>query len=99
MIEVFCDNPSHARRKVAKVETFARIRAFGGEWYVKAERIDAPNVDNYRKPDGQLRQNYKCKLCRRNWICGEEARFQRILDELVAVGVSRISIKDLAARK
>jgi hypothetical protein len=113
-IDIVCDDPRHARGKVAKIESF-EYYPDTGSWVGISYRRQAfrhpgeppspwrPNVVGTRPP---LRHRYECKLCAgRPWgaplECTEETLLW-LLDTVAAQGVTRVSIhtlKVIASRK
>lgn len=78
-IKVFCDDECHARRKVAKVESF---RLIAGLW--APGRQDLKNTYMPVEPDGSyrrpIRYRHPCNLCESSgdgqapWECTEDTR-------------------------
>jgi hypothetical protein len=74
VIEAICDDPRHARGKVAKIETFRRYDdPLGGSLW-RASHIG-------RHASG--REPYTCKLCRMSLVCNEDT-LQRLLGSVWA---------------
>jgi len=69
-IEVICDDPRHARGKVAKIETFRRYTNPHGESVWRSSHMG-------RHTSGRL--PYKCKLCPTSLVCNEDT-LQRLLE-------------------
>ena len=114
-IDIICDDPHHARGKIAKIESFD-YHADTGSWvgisyrgpraHLHSEEFPTPFRPNVVGARRQLRHRYECKLCaRRPWgaplECTDET-LQWLLDTVAAQGVTRISIHTLnliASRK
>ena len=109
MISIFCDDPHHARGKVAEIESFDYY-ADTDSWVAIPHRSQRqahqhsgepptawrPNVVGARPP---LRQRFECKLCRgRPWgaplECTDET-LQWLLNTVAAQGWTRTSIHTL----
>lgn len=71
-IEVVCDDPGHARGKVAKIETFRRYENPPGAGLWRASRTG-------RHTSG--RELYSCKLCPASPVWNEDT-LQRILESV-----------------
>jgi hypothetical protein len=71
-IAVVCDDQGHARGKIAKIDTFARV----GEAWVTAEQLGdrRPRDHGWRDHDrlDGARHRYECKLCRSSLVCSDD---------------------------
>ena len=73
VLEVKCDDPTHARGKDTDVATFVRVDGYWRPWpRVVATIKDLPGhgapaphrpLRDYRRPDGSTRRRYPCNLC------------------------------------
>ena len=105
MIDVICDDPRHARGKVAKIRSFDRSPV--GWVDITPHRAHQhhgepptpwrPNVVGARE---QLRHRFECKLCAgKSWRapleCTDET-LQWLLDTVAAQGVTSISLHTLS---
>ncbi|QRZ04515.1 hypothetical protein [Mycolicibacterium austroafricanum] len=109
-IVVVCDEPSHARSKIADIETFAWD---GSRW--KPTRVEqvagylfSPSPKNTAQPshpamsqgdyDGMEEDvdqlHYKCKLCRLDLDVRKSVLFP-VLDRIAEAGVSHTTLKAL----
>jgi hypothetical protein len=106
---VVCEDPRHARGKVAKIDTFNR---FDGMWITRSD--GAPStLEEYRRPDdpagpvwgsarwrragsttGHSRRRYKCKLCGTVLEC-TEGTLHWLLNTVAAQGISQPTLHQL----
>lgn len=94
-IAVVCDDPGHARGKVARIDTFTRLE----HGWMTNEQLgqDKPRDFGWtagRAPWGGARHEYSCKLCRTMLRCSSEL-LNWMLDEVAAQGVSQVSLRTL----
>jgi hypothetical protein len=105
-VDVVCDDPGHARGKVARLEKFVRVDGYWRPWpRVVATIKHLPGVGapvptsgarrDYRRPDGSATHSYTCKLCGLSFT-GTDVTLTRILNLLAAQGVTQINLKALS---
>ena len=103
-ILVVCDNPRHARGKIAKIVYYSRCEAKwrrqGGSrsraWARRGDKVAAAGI----KPDpidifGPDLLAQKCKLCGKTLTLYVDDVLFPILNQLAAEGESQISIREL----
>ncbi|MDA0251850.1 MAG: hypothetical protein O3A42_13075 [Actinobacteria bacterium] len=103
-LTIVCDDPRHARGKVATIEAVTRLK---GHWL--ARNVERSAVEEFRRPDeswgsarwrrigsdyGQNRRRYACKLCGTTLVLTESA-MAAVLDVVAAQGVSRTTLAQL----
>ena len=98
-IAVVCDDQSHARGKVRKIETFVKMHE-GSEFWLPAEMF-APKRDPHGWNDhsswgdlGEMIHTYDCPLCGLKLECGNKV-LQWALDAIGRQGVSETTLKSL----
>jgi len=91
-LKVICDDPSHSRGKITKIDTFVRFEHVWISTALLAENAPLPQYgwnDHTSAGDlGQMRHSYPpggCKLCGQFLECSNDT-LQRVLDLVVEQG-------------
>ncbi|MBX7433472.1 hypothetical protein JDV09_15330 [Mycobacterium sp. Y57] len=96
-MRIFCDDPKHARGKIAEIDTLTRIE--DGEWITNEQLIakGRPRQHGWRaanQPWGGFRHAYECRLCGTRLSCSPK-RLNGMLDGFAQHGYQQVTLRAL----